>query len=137
MVGRFWGPVGTRFTVEWYHKPPTLVLKSLSLGTKISNVDSTSARQNAALSRKRLSGDAASSWTPHLYARLRSSGTQFPCFTGTTVLALLVQKSSVFMDCSCICKAAILRYSLSLLYWYKSTNTDTCSRPVVALSVAK
>jgi hypothetical protein len=47
---------------------------------------------------------------------MRPLGTHFACFTGTKAQRL-TQKA--------LCRGhAPLRYSLYLLYWYKSTNTD-------------
>jgi hypothetical protein len=57
-----------------------------------------------------------------------SEGTQFTCFTGTKVQILtshLSEASALIFEASARPKGPILhRYSVYLLYWYKSTNTD-------------
>ncbi len=57
-----------------------------------------------------------------------SEGTQFTCFTGTKVHILtshLSEASALIFEASARPKGPILhRYSVYLLYWYKSANTD-------------
>jgi ferric iron reductase protein FhuF len=56
--------------------------------------------------------------------------TRFTCFTGTQVLALLVQILTQTGEREA---TALWRYSVYLLYWYKSTNTDAEGGGVLSL----
>jgi hypothetical protein len=59
------------------------------------------------------------------YASSVPAGNQFTCFTSAKVLALLLQKYLLYRMSLPHSSLHARRYSLDLLYKYKSTNTDT------------